>query len=225
MRSSPHTQVGSVIAIPVGAGDRVTASAFAKYIAASEDPGIISTTLASALINAFTGGVPGVNEGGTNTINNNFGEGSLIGGADFPYEDSDAPKAFLNLIFLPEGEAIDLIKDASFAYDQIADGATESIINGISDSPYDELRIENFEIPQNGHILVYVSNEGSLTDIYFDDLEIQINESPVVQSDDYYPFGLQFNSYQRVTAKKNDFKYNGFELQEDLGLECLRLPS
>jgi hypothetical protein len=32
--------------------------------------------------------------------------------------------------------------------------------------------------------------------------------------DDYYPFGLSFNSYQRPSAKKNDFLYNGKEEQE-----------
>ena len=37
-------------------------------------------------------------------------------------------------------------------------------------------------------------------------------------ANNYYPFGLTFNSYQRVTSKQNDYLYNGKELQEDLGL-------
>ena len=34
----------------------------------------------------------------------------------------------------------------------------------------------------------------------------------------YYPFGLSFNSYQRVTAKENKYLFNGIERQTDLNL-------
>ena len=34
----------------------------------------------------------------------------------------------------------------------------------------------------------------------------------------YYPFGLTFNSYERVTAKKNDFLFNGIERETELDL-------
>ncbi len=44
---------------------------------------------------------------------------------------------------------------------------------------------------------------------------------PVIHKDDYYPFGLTFNSYQRVTAKQNDYLYNGKELQDELDLNWL----
>ena len=36
--------------------------------------------------------------------------------------------------------------------------------------------------------------------------------------DDYYPFGLTFNSYQRAGEKANDFLYNGKERQDELDL-------
>lgn len=77
-----------------------------------------------------------------------------------------------------------------------------------------------------------VSNENSvIADVYFDDLKITfaldqfqvifeggLTRSPVVQSDDYYPFGLTFNSYSRENSVVNNFKYNGKELQNDLSL-------
>ena len=65
---------------------------------------------------------------------------------------------------------------------------------------------------------VYISNESAATHwVYFDDMKVTLNESPVIQEDDYYPFGLSFNSYSRVTAKENKFLYNGKELQEETG--------
>jgi len=36
--------------------------------------------------------------------------------------------------------------------------------------------------------------------------------------DNYYPFGLTFNSYSRENATPNKYQYNGKELQSDLGL-------
>ena len=52
-----------------------------------------------------------------------------------------------------------------------------------------------------------------------DDLEVTVNESKVIQVDDYYPFGLTYNSYRRSTAKQNRFLYNdGTERIEELDL-------
>ncbi len=126
--------------------------------------------------------------------------------------------AFLNLMFLPEGELINLEKDVSFAYDQLDIGAVQPQTS--TKAPHDHMAIDNFEAPGNEYILVYLSNEdATFTEVYFDDLMITVNEHPVVQRDSYYPFGLTHgNGYQRVTAKENRYKYNGKELINDLDL-------
>lgn len=43
-------------------------------------------------------------------------------------------------------------------------------------------------------------------------------KSPVIDATDYYPFGLVSQSYQRENSIKQDYKYNGKELQDELGL-------
>ena len=43
-------------------------------------------------------------------------------------------------------------------------------------------------------------------------------EASVKKRDDYYPFGLTFNSYQRSSTLPNKWKYNGFEFMDDFGL-------
>jgi RHS repeat-associated protein len=53
-------------------------------------------------------------------------------------------------------------------------------------------------------------------DIYFDDVTITHKKSPIVQSDEYYPFGLTFNSYSRENGVPNQYLYNGKERQEEL---------
>jgi RHS repeat-associated protein len=76
-------------------------------------------------------------------------------------------------------------------------------------------------IKEPGYAYVYLSNEGALQqDIYFDDLSIVHKKSPVVQSDEYFSFGLTFNSYYRESAISNQYLYNnGAERQNELGLE------
>ncbi len=58
-------------------------------------------------------------------------------------------------------------------------------------------------------------------EVYFDDFKVTQVKSPVVQTDDYYPFGLTFNSYSRENSLFNKHQYNGKELQVDLGLNWL----
>jgi len=72
---------------------------------------------------------------------------------------------------------------------------------------------------QPGYAYIYVSNEeGTLRDVYIDDVTITQTQSPVVQSEDFYPFGLSFNSYSRENSLVNKYQYNGKELQNDLSL-------
>ena len=43
----------------------------------------------------------------------------------------------------------------------------------------------------------------------------------MIQADDYYPFGLTFNSYNRENSTPNQYLYNGKEKQDELGLDWL----
>jgi len=43
--------------------------------------------------------------------------------------------------------------------------------------------------------------------------------SHIVQTDDYYPFGLTFNGWQRAGSLGNGFKFQGQERIDDLGLK------
>jgi hypothetical protein len=56
-------------------------------------------------------------------------------------------------------------------------------------------------------------------EVYFDDFKVTHAKSPVIQQDDYYPFGLKFNSYAREGSIKNNTKlFQGQEHVDDLGL-------
>lgn len=75
-------------------------------------------------------------------------------------------------------------------------------------------------ITEPGYVYIYVSNEQGTNpyEVYFDQLKVDHVKSQVIQTDDYYPFGLTFNSYQRENTTKNNYLYNGKELQDELDL-------
>jgi RHS repeat-associated protein len=46
-------------------------------------------------------------------------------------------------------------------------------------------------------------------EVYFDDFKVtQTNSLPVVQQEDFYPFGLTFNSYSRESSVPNQYLFN-----------------
>ena len=106
-------------------------------------------------------------------------------------------------------------------YVQVTENAKESGRNGDHERLYAEV-----EVQQAGYLYIYLSNDnyelqGEQVDVFFDDFQIQQVHSKVVQSDDYYPFGLTFNSYSRENTTPQDYKYNGKELQDELNLGWL----
>jgi RHS repeat-associated protein len=78
-------------------------------------------------------------------------------------------------------------------------------------------------IKKPGYVYIYLSNDnaalgGSPVEVYFDDFNVEHIKSPVIASQDYYPFGLTFNSYQRENSIANLYQYNGKEKQNELDL-------
>jgi RHS repeat-associated protein len=77
-------------------------------------------------------------------------------------------------------------------------------------------------IQEPGYVYIYYSNEeATLLDVFFDDFKVEHIKSPVIQMDDYYPFGLTFNSYSRENTTPNMYQYNGKEKQDELDLGWL----
>ena len=58
-------------------------------------------------------------------------------------------------------------------------------------------------------------------EVYFDDFKVEHIKSPVVSSQEYYPFGLSFSNYSRENSLNNQYQYNGKEQQDELNLGWL----
>jgi RHS repeat-associated protein len=102
-------------------------------------------------------------------------------------------------------------------WDQITSTGAQTSAT-VKQPPHDLLSA-TYTVKQAGYAYVFVSNENpNFVDVYFDDVTASHTPSPIVSMDDYYPFGLTFNSYSRENSVAQNFKYNGVENEDELGL-------
>jgi RHS repeat-associated protein len=113
--------------------------------------------------------------------------------------DPMAPRAFMVYMML----------DNDFRIVPEASGALQA------DNPetLDYLAVASLQIPRGGYLYVYVNN-ASIRPVFFDNLYISQTSSKLLDESNYYPFGMLWN----VPNTDNKYKYNGKELQKDLGL-------
>ena len=72
---------------------------------------------------------------------------------------------------------------------------------------------------KSGFFYAYVVNESQMN-VYFDDFQVSTTSSPVLEENNYYTFGMLNAqlSAPGITDPKNNYKYNGKELQKELSL-------
>ncbi len=213
LNGSTNERFGLAKSLSVMPGDTVRAEVYAKYL----DPN--STNWTAALNSLITSIGSGTAPGGT------FIDGGLpgsTGGVAIPYaaaldkasETGSAPKAFLNYI----------VFDRDF---NLKDGGYVRITTACreygQDAPHERLAKE-LVITEPGYVYLYISNDnvslgGGEVEVYWDDFRVEHIKSLVVQSQDYYPFGLTFNSYNRENSLPNRLKlFQDQQHVDDLGL-------
>jgi len=80
----------------------------------------------------------------------------------------------------------------------------------------------NIIMSQSGFFYAYVENE-SVGNVYFDDFQVSMSNSQMLEENTYYPFGMlntQLSS-TGLSDTTNNYKYNGKELQKELSLQWL----
>ncbi|MCP4488106.1 MAG: hypothetical protein GY820_12420 [Gammaproteobacteria bacterium] len=201
-------QTGAMAMIRVDKGDTVKLSVQANYESAPSGNTFAETAFA-LLFNAFDG-----------AYGASSGEGGISGGSASEFDDalngsgmtsksdaSSAPRAFLNYIYFDND-----MQHHTAGFEQVTTGAM-----GIG--VHESVIMDEIIADKGGYIMVYLSNENSqAVNMHFDDLTIYHGKTNVVQADDYYPFGLAFNSFTRSYSSPQNFKFNGgSELNEITG--------
>ncbi len=196
--------IGPGLMLPVMSGDRVDAevyTTYGSYTAGSSN--VTGDALVGALAGAFT--PAGASNEAAQAIQAQFNMGGAGAGLLSGTPNDNAPAAYLNYVLFDQDMNY---VDAGFV-----------AVSAAGASGWEQLTISNIRISVSGYLYIYTSNETlANVDVYFDDLKITHYPSPIVQEDDYYPFGLAFNSYQRPGETEQKYLYNGKELQTDLNL-------
>jgi len=98
-----------------------------------------------------------------------------------------------------------------YGYDNISNAANGS---------REVIALSNISIDREGYLVAYLSNESNSTNyVYFDNFKVDHRKTNIVSTQDYYPFGLTFNNYERTASTKNRFLYNQGSKITSQGLE------
>ena len=77
------------------------------------------------------------------------------------------------------------------------------------------LAILDFKFPENRYLYVYVSNETD-KNVEFDNLQISHRSNYLIETNDYYLYGLLLPCSLATDVVLQNYNYNGKELQTDL---------
>jgi RHS repeat-associated protein len=214
LSGSTNEKTGIARSISVMPGDTVNIEVYAKYVDASNSNNTAALTQLLAQIVAGTASAGTVIDGANYSVN---------GITPFPFtglagEGNDTgtgPKAYLNYITF-DRNFVPILTDVSQT--NFVRMTTVAKEDG-SNVPHEHLYAQ-VVVKQAGYMYIYLSNEGtSPVECYFDDFKVTQIKSPVVQQQEFFPFGMTAQSYNRESSVPQSFLFNGgTELRTDLGL-------
>jgi RHS repeat-associated protein len=209
LNGTTNERYGLAKSLSVMPGDTINMEVFVKYIDTNTSNWTQAlTNLASAIASNSPGVV--VDGGAYASSNSTF---NYVGLLNTSNSSGNGPKAYLNWLFFNRDYVF-----INGGFQRMSDQAKE---NGLDTVSHEKLAA-SFVASEPGYVYIYLSNENETpVDVFFDDFKVGHTNSPVIQMDDYYPFGLTFNSYSRGNSTPNDHKYNGKEEQTELDLGWL----
>lgn len=193
---------GPAISLAVSPGDVLDLETWAYYEAGSNyDNTLNSSSMIAAIAAAFGGVSGGAGEAGEifNSINNALGAGALgLGGTGDP----DLPGAYLCY----------MVFDVNKNYTGQG-GYTRVTENG--NMAKELIGIPEIIIEHPGYIYICVYNRSDSPNwVYFDDMKVTHEHSPVVAGADFFPFGLTMEG-REITVEDYRYGYQGQYAEKD----------
>lgn len=167
-------RVGPAKSLKVFPGDVITGSVSAYFSTTSGWSPVTTTTMAAAVSGVLAGGSSLIDGGISAAYNPSPGNPllSLSGTGSSAY-----PNAYLNYILFDD------------QYNPLA-GRSYPVQN-LPNSRHTVQFDQSVAVQQLGYMFIYLSfDDNSAQNVYFDDLKIVVEESPVIQVNNYYPYGM-----------------------------------
>nr|WP_262916667.1 RHS repeat-associated core domain-containing protein [Belliella kenyensis] len=126
-------------------------------------------------------------------------------------DNSTGPKAYLNVLVFDQNYQF---QPNQSTFKSVTLAARETGTN----VQHELVKTIQITIQKPGYVYIYFSNENPTSvEVFFDDFKVIHTNSNIVQKDDYYPFGMSFNSYLAPSGVGQKFKFNGKEREELTG--------
>ncbi|MEM9391872.1 MAG: RHS repeat-associated core domain-containing protein [Bacteroidota bacterium] len=168
-------------------------------------------TAYSALFSSFDATYGSGVEGGISSSSTVFDE--ALNGIDMSGKgnSSTAPRAFLNYLFF----------DQEMNYVRAGFLQITTAAQGIG--VHQTISLNDIIADREGYLLGYLSNENKeVVNIHFDDFAVYHSKTNVVYSSDYYPFGYQYNEYQRTASTDVRYRFQEQEYDKRAGLNVFK---
>ena len=205
-------KIGPSLLLKVMAGDMLSISVNAYYNATSGTNYNIGTLAAADLLSNLLSTSTGIPITGSThaTLTDLQNNSSVINSSTQNFlnnrtaPNASVPKAYLNYIFL----------DDQFQYA----GGYAAPVTSASATSAQSLKppLYPVAVPKNGYVYVYVSNESNYN-VYFDNLQVLYQHSPILEDNAYYPFGLSMAGISDKAIKlnyaENRYRFLDKELQ------------
>ncbi|RAV99685.1 hypothetical protein DQQ10_18840 [Pseudochryseolinea flava] len=206
---SANKTIGPYTMIEVYPGDTIKMEVFAKFEKKSSHSTLPIVDLITALVSPVQAAANSF-EGGSALSSTAFSEalGSLLLNRS---SSTAVPAAYLNYILFDKD-----FKVVDMGFDRI-DAAAGFNPSQEQTVAFDNLNLQRV-IDRIGYIYVHVSNESPSTRVWMDDIKITYGMSPIVQFEDYYPFGL---SQSETAMQHGDCEYEGMTTTKGTGLKDL----
>ncbi|HPI00336.1 MAG TPA: RHS repeat-associated core domain-containing protein, partial [Chitinophagaceae bacterium] len=171
-----------------------------------------NNSLVDELISVLTNNIPTTSAGklGSGTLNSTVLQNPVTAFSDIVGNSTNTintkPKAHLNYVLLNEEQLAYIEKGSGCK--QVGENAVVTTLDG------------SIEVPQNGYLYIYTSNETKNIDVYFDELQVTHTRGALLEEMSYYPFGGQIAGLHSKAAGglQSRIGFQGQEYEEDLGL-------
>ncbi|MGN6196292.1 MAG: RHS repeat-associated core domain-containing protein [Ginsengibacter sp.] len=167
-----------------------------SYLITSALNSFISSFAGTSTVTAVHGATALALENSTVTTS---GLNTVLGNVPNPTLAS-VPKAYINWILFDE------------QFKPVSSGSSFDLISATPDAVKSHHSTVN--IATGGYLYVYCSNESNI-DVFFDNLQVIHTRGALLETTDYYPFGLTMTgiSSNAALSLENKYKYNGKEEQ------------
>ncbi|MBO9636318.1 MAG: hypothetical protein J7578_24665, partial [Chitinophagaceae bacterium] len=201
-----NEKTGLGIVLKVMAGDKVAIRGESFYSLPGGNAGSPLTLALAELLTSFVGSGTGAAKGisATTDITGITGNAaSLTSFVNSNNPASNTAKAAINWILF----------DEQFKF---VAGDFDGVVAGGGYKNHVKFVNTPVGVSKSGYLYIYVSNESNLA-VYFDNLQVTHTRGPILETNDYYPFGLMMAgiSTKALGKAQNKEKFGGKELQED----------